>query len=121
MTAMKRAVVRCNDDDELIEEFLHIYNDNGDPCVHRSKESLDTKEVAAEPAAPHRSRIRKQCQPKGPVGLPRSMRNLRSSRQPANQRDSHHAAPASRTYAETNRLQILHAESPGHEGRVRAL
>ena len=72
VNSFKRAMVTSKADRQLIETILEIYRAKDEPGISKAKvsnEDLAHKEIAEDPGSSQRGKMRKQCDPKGPVGF----------------------------------------------------
>ena len=72
VNSFKRAIVTSDADRQLINDILEIYRDREEPGISGTEidnEELSNKEIAEEPGSSQRGKMRKQCDPKGPVGF----------------------------------------------------
>ena len=53
----------------MVDDVLRLYRAKGGPGTKVEEEDLKAKEVAAEPGSAERGNKRKECDPKGPIGL----------------------------------------------------
>ena len=69
MTMLRRMMAKDPRTAEIMKDIYAKYREGNEPGCKADEETLRSKELGRHPTSKTRARLRKQCNPKGPVGL----------------------------------------------------
>ena len=69
VTALRRSMVKNKEVEKMSDEIMNKYGEQEELGIYKSQEELKFKTLAGDVGTPERMRLRRQCNPQGPVRL----------------------------------------------------
>ena len=78
-TLLRRVAGDSHADKQMAKEIYQMYEMQNEPGIYKDDISLSQKTQAGEPMSRERARLRKQCNPRGPIGFLLETAHLQAS------------------------------------------